>query len=425
VARAALRAPGRDTSTIREVPPGRLVWIDTLKVVTIAGVVTYHAATAYLTDVAGWYYEERTTSQVSAWLVGAPGVVLALFLLGPLFLLGGVLATSSLARSGTRRFVRSRLVRLGGPLLVFVIVIDPLADLAGHTAQGLAPGVWETVGPASEVRDVGPMWFVAALLTCSLVYAVWRRRRPLDGHAGDLRPGHLAIAAAALAAASFLVRVRWPLGGEVLLGLRFGQWPQAAVLFAVGVLLGERGDVQRLPTTWTRFGGRIACAGMLGVVLLGGLLLAVSGGFDPMLGGWQWASAVFALLEATTAIAISLWVVDHARRWWPRQGPGLGWASRGAYGAYVLHPLVLVALSWAARPLPWPPEGKFLLVAVAGVLSSFAVGWTVTRATPGGIGGFPRSARAPRRPRSPAPWDRSAAARWAPSGSTRRSDRDP
>jgi glucans biosynthesis protein C len=385
VARAALRAPGRDTSTIREVPPGRLVWIDTLKVVTVAGVVTYHAATAYLTDVAGWYYEERTTSQVSAWLVGAPGVVLALFLLGPLFLLGGVLAASSLARSGTRRFVRSRLVRLGGPLLVFVVLIDPLADLVGHTAQGLAPGVWETVGPASEVRDVGPMWFVAALLTWSLLYAAWRRRHPLDGHAGDLRPGHLGIAAAALAAASFLVRVRWPLGGEVLLGLRFAQWPQAAVLFAVGVLLGERGDVQRLPTTWTRFAGRIACAGMLGVVLLGGLLLAVSGGFDPMLGGWRWASAVFALLE-TTAIAVSLWVVDHARRWWPRQGPGLGWASRGAYGAYVLHPLVLVALSWAARPLPWPPEGKFLLVAVAGVLTSFAVGWTVTRVTPGGIG---------------------------------------
>jgi glucans biosynthesis protein C len=394
VAREALRAPGRATSTDGTRPPGRLVWIDTLKVATIAGVVAFHAATAYLTDAAGWYYEERTTSQVSSWLVGAPGVVLALFLLGPLFLLGGALAASSLARSGTRRFVCSRLVRLGGPLLVFVVVIDPLADLVGHTAQGLSPGVWETVGPASEVRDVGPMWFVAALLTCSLVYAVWLRRRPPDGHARDLRPGHLVVAAAALAAASFLVRVRWPLGGEMLLGLRFAQWPQAVVLFAVGVLLGERGDVQRLPTTWTRFAGRIACAGVLGVVLLGGLLLAATGGLEPMLGGWQWASAVLALLEATTAIAISLWVVDHARRWWPRQGPWLWWASRGAYGAYVLHPLVLVALSWAARPLPWPPEGKFLLVGVAGVIASFAVGWTVTRLHLVALGGLPRAPRA-------------------------------
>jgi glucans biosynthesis protein C len=394
VAHEALRPSRRATSPAVAIPPGRLAWIDNLKVATIAGVVTYHAATAYLTDVAGWYYEERTTSQVSSWLVGVPGVVLALFLLGPLFLLGGALAASSLARSGTGRFVRSRVVRLGGPLLVYVVVIDPLADFVGHTAQGLSPGVWETVGPASEVRDVGPMWFVAVLLTCSLVYAVWRRWRPLDGHARDLRPGHLAIAAAALAAASLLVRVRWPLGAEMLLGLRFAQWPQAAGLFALGVLLGERGDVQRPPTTWTRFAGRIACTGMLGVVLLGGSLLAVTGGFDPMLGGWRWASAVFALFEAATAIAVSLWVVDHVRRWWPRQGPWLGWASRGSYGAYVLHPLVLVALSWAARPLPWPPEGKFLLVAVAGVVVSFAVGWPVTGSRLLASGGLPRAARA-------------------------------
>jgi glucans biosynthesis protein C len=392
VARETLRPSVWDTSTDGTPLPDRLVWIDDLKVATIAGVIVFHTATAYLTDAAGWYYEERTTSQVSSWVVGAPGAVLALFLLGPLFLLGGALAASSLARSGTRRFVRSRLVRFGVPLLVFVVVIDPLADLIGHTAQGLSPGVWETVGPASEVRDVGPMWFVAALLTCSLVYAAWRRRHPLDGHARDLRLGHLAVAAAALAAASFLVRVRWSFMGEMLLDLRLAQWPQAAVLFAVGVLLGERGDVQRLPRCWTRFAGRIACAGTFGVVLLGGSLLAVSGGFEPMLGGWRWASAVLALLEATTAIAISLWVVDHVGRRWRRRGPWLGRASRGAYPAYVLHPLVLVALSWAARPLPWPPEGKFLLVGAAGVIVSFAVGWTVTELHLVALGGSPRAA---------------------------------
>lgn len=228
----------------------------------------------------------------------APGVAAALFLLGPLFLLGGALAASSLARSGTRRFVRGRLVRLGVPLLLFVVVVDPLADLIGHTAQGLAPGAWETVGPASEVRDVGPMWFVAALLTFSLAYPACRRRLPLAGPSHALRPRQLVLAAAALAAASFLVRVRWPFMGEVLLDLRFAQWPQAALLFAVGVMLGERGELERLPATWTRHAGRIAVAGLLGVFLLGGLLLALVGDLDPMLGGWRWSSAVLALLEA-------------------------------------------------------------------------------------------------------------------------------
>jgi glucans biosynthesis protein C len=379
VTRGALRAPDQILSADGACLAGRLLWIDNLKIATIAGVVVFHAATAYLTDAAGWYYEERTTSQVSSWLVGAPGVVVALYLLGPLFLLGGALAASSLVRSGTRRFARARLVRLGVPLLAFVVVIDPLADLIGHTAQGLAPGVWATFGPASEVRDVGPMWFVAALLTCSLVYAGWRRWVSRDAHARGLRAEHLVVAAVALAAASFLVRVRWPFMGDTLLDLRFAQWPQASVLFALGVLLGERGDIRRLPETWTRSAGRVAVGGVLGLLSLGAWHLAVTGALDPMLGGWHWASVVLALLEAVTAIAISVWVVDHVRRWWPRQGMVLRHTSRGAYGAYVLHPLVLVLLSWAARPLPWPPEGKFVVVGAAGVLASFALGWTATR----------------------------------------------
>jgi glucans biosynthesis protein C len=361
--------------------PPRSPWIDTLKVATIAGVVVFHAATAYLTDAAGWYYEQRTTSQLSAWLVGAPGVVLALFLLGPLFLLGGAMAAGSLARSGTRRFVRGRLRRLGLPLLVFVVVIDPLADLLGHTAQGLAPGVWETFGPASDVRDVGPMWFVAALLVCSLAYAGWRQLVPPTGDPRELRSAHLVIAMAVLAAASFVVRARWPLMGEVVLGLRIAQWPQAAVLFTVGVLLGERGRLERLPPGWRRVPGRIAFAGILGVVVLGGLLLAVAGELEPMLGGWQPAAALLAVLEAVAAVTVSVWVVDHARRWWPSQRPALARAGRGAYAAYLLHPLVLVLLSWLLHSLTWAPEVKFVVVASIGVIGSFGVGWALTRSS--------------------------------------------
>jgi glucans biosynthesis protein C len=369
----------REPVPIATARPPRLPWIDTLKVATIAGVVVFHAATAYLTDAAGWYYEQRTTSQLSSWLVGVPGVVLALFLLGPLFLLGGALAARSLARNGTRRFVRGRLLRLGLPLLLFVVVIDPLADLLGHTAQGLAPGVWETFGPASEVRDVGPMWFVAVLLVCSLAYAGWRQLVPPASDPGELRTAHLVIAVAVFAGASFVVRARWPLMGEVVLGLRIAQWPQGAVLFAVGVLLGERGHPERLPSGWRRGTGGIACAGCVGVVVLGGLLLAVVGELDPMLGGWRPAAALLAALEAVTAVTVSVWLVDLAQRWWPAPRPALARASRGAYAAYLLHPLVLVLLSWLLHSLTWVPEVKFVVVASIGVIGSFALGWIVTR----------------------------------------------
>jgi glucans biosynthesis protein C len=359
----------------------RLVWVDNLKVAVIAGVIVTHAATAYLTDLAGWYYEERTTSQMASWLAGAPGAVGALFLLGPLFLLGGSFAAASVARSTFRDFARRRLLRLGVPLLLFLILLDPLSDYVGHRAQGLQPDLLSYVALDSPVRDVGPLWFVAALLTLSLTYAGWRAWTPIGAGTRSLRPRHLVAAATLIAVGSFILRLRWPFTGDTFLDLRWPQWAQATVLFWVGVLLQERDRFGRIPAVWVRRAGQLAAANLAGMVLLGAVVVVSSGDPAFLLGGWSWPSAVFALMEGATAVALSLWVVAWFQRRWTRQRPLVERASRGAYAAYVLHPLVLVVASATARPLPWPPEAKFALVAPVGVAVSFAVGWAITRSS--------------------------------------------
>jgi hypothetical protein len=137
----------------------RLVWVDNLKVAVIAGVVVVHAAMAYLIE-ADWYYTERTTSQLWPVLVGLPGLLGGVFALGPLFLLGGVFAAASLAAKGPGRFVHGRLLRLGVPLLLYVVVINPAGQLRRRprprqAAQAVAvPGARERGPrrPAAVVR---------------------------------------------------------------------------------------------------------------------------------------------------------------------------------------------------------------------------------------------------------------------------------
>jgi len=85
-----------------------------------------------------------------------------------------------------------------------------------------------------------------------------------------------------------------------------------------------------------------------------------------------------AVLEGAVAVAVSLWVVAWFRRRWDRPGRLVQRAGRGSYGAYVLHPPVLVVLSLLARPLTVAPEAKFLLVATTGVVATFAVGVGLT-----------------------------------------------
>jgi hypothetical protein len=213
------------------------------------------------------------------------------------------------------------------------------------------------------------------------VYAAWRRRRLATGSSGGaaVRPGQLLIAAAVLAAASFAVRLRWPWTGDTFLTLRWQEWPQGAVLFTLGVLWGERGWLGRVPAAWSHRCGQVAAAGLAAVSLLTAATSMADGDLARLYGGWHWQSLAFAILEGVVAVTLSLWLVGWFCRRWVQQGRLAARASRGAYAAYVLHPPVLVLASLAARPLPLPPEAKFVLVAAVGVVTAFAVGWAVTR----------------------------------------------
>ena len=267
------------------------------------------------------------------------------------------------------------------PLVLYVTVINPLANYLGDLAQGTQPRLWPYLAPGSEDHDAGPLWFVAALLTFSLLYAAWRWWRPAgNGIQAAMGPKQLLVAAAVIAVGSFLVRLRWPFGSATLLDLRWPEWSQGAVLFTLGVLWGEQGWRGPVPVAWSRRCGQLAAAGLAAA----GLLVAATGTADGDLarlyGGWHWPSPVFVVLEGMVAVSFSLWLVAWFGRRWTRQGPLARRAGRGAYAAYLLHPLVLVLVSLAARPLPLAPEVKFLLVAPAGVVAAFSVGWAVTQA---------------------------------------------
>jgi glucan biosynthesis protein C len=357
----------------------RLPWVDNLKVAVIAGVVVVHAAMAYLID-ADWYYMERTSSELWGALVGLPGLLGGVFALGPLFLLGGVFAAASLARKGPGGFVHGRLLRLGVPLVLYVAVLNPLTNYLGDLPKDGRPRLWSYLAPGSEDHDAGPLWFVAALLTFSLAYAAWRWWRPGgSGSGAALRPRQLLLAAAVIAAGSFAVRLRWPFGSATVLDLRWPEWSQGAVLFTLGVLWGERGWRGRVPQAWSRRCGQVAAAGLATAGLLVAVTDTADGDLDRLYGGWHWPSLAFTILEGAVAVALSLWLVAWFGRRWTRQGQLAKRAGRGAYAAYLLHPPVLVLLSLAAWPLPLPPEAKFVLVAAAGVVAAFTVGWAVTR----------------------------------------------
>jgi hypothetical protein len=296
-----------------------------------------------------------------------------IFGLGPLFVVAGWFSARSLARRGPVGFVGSRLPRLGLPLLFFVLVVNPLADYLGNQ--------WDeddTFLGYLAVTEFSVMWFVVALLACSLGYAALRSIRPLSGP--RRRPGgrSLVIAAVAIGVGSLAVWQVTTLVDTHLLNARVSAWTQAAVLFALGAMAAEAGWDGGLSRETERRLGRLT-AGGFGLTLL---LVAFAGARDQLdaaLGGFNPASLLFASLYGVVSITFSLWCLAWVRRHWPRHGRLLAGAGRGSYATYVLHPVVLVLVMLAFRVVPLVPALKFPIVAAVAVPTCFAVGYVVTR----------------------------------------------
>jgi len=355
----------------------RTAWLDNLRVVLIGGVIAAHVATAYIVEV-DWYFEERTTSEALTTAVTFPVFLAAIFGLGPLFLVAGTLSARSLATKGSADFVRTRLLRLGLPLVFFCLIIDPLADYLGQLPFS-DNTLWDYAVDRTGTRDFGPMWFVAALLLYSLLYAAWRAVRPRALETGQVvTAGQLAWFAAAIAVLSWTVWLQWSYTAGTPFNANFGHWGQASVLFVLGVCCGERGWFETLAWGRARRMGWVAVAGMVLIAGLAGSVLAVDD-FESMAGGVHWQSAAFAAVAGVVGVAVSLWVASWFRRRWNHAGPTAQRAGRGSYAAYVIHPVVLVLISLACLPLAAPPEAKFLIVAAIGVPATFAIGYALTR----------------------------------------------
>jgi glucan biosynthesis protein C len=355
----------------------REAWPDTLRVVVIAGVIAMHAATAYVVDV-GWYYEERTSSE--AWQVAltVPAFLGGLFALGPLFFVAGWLSAPSLARRGARGFAAGRLLRLGVPLVVFTLLIDPVADYIGHHAMGDPAPLLDYLTNATGTRDMGPMWFVAVILLFSLGYAAWRTWRPTSK--APEAPGGWPLVAAigTIALLSFVVWQWSSLVDDSWYNLKWAQWPQGGVLFLLGVWAGERawldtwlpGVAARLG--WIALGALVVLLGLAGYALAGDDVEIIAGSATP-------ATFAFAWCDGAIAVAGGLWLVWVLRRRQPRPSWWRAAAARSSYAAYVIHPLVLVALMVLISAWGMPPEAKLLVVAPLGVLAAYATGFGLTR----------------------------------------------
>ena len=359
----------------------REAWADNLKVVLVIGVIVAHVTIAW-TGVGSWVFTEGPVREplFRLLVLASSG---SLFGLALFFMIAGMFTPRSLERKGLRRSLVDRTLRLGVPLVSFLVLLAPFVEWADPDRAG-----WDRGFVAYTVEVVwwswpvppawGPTWFLAVLLLFSVVYAVGRHLVPASRAAGPLRRRDLVAVAAAVALVSWLVRIEIPVGAEIG-RLALGQAPAWVTGFALGVVGAERGWFDPIPPAIARWGRTAGITAFVAAALVIGTAGVLGVDLEAFAGNGTWQSLVLAVLEGALVASVPLWLVDLFRRRFNHQGRLRREAGRAAFAAFVVHQIVLVGLVLVSHDVAWPPEAEWLAVSVLGVLGSFGIGALVTR----------------------------------------------
>jgi peptidoglycan/LPS O-acetylase OafA/YrhL len=338
--------------------------IDALRASLTLLVLFHHSAVTY-GALGSWFYQEIKPSHApSSLMLTLFTAYNQAFFMGLFFLIAGSLTPGAIVRHGAADYLRERLVRLGAPLLVFILVLGPFTEALAQTANG-RPFFATLAGLARHGAIIlGPMWFVWALLIFAGAYVVLRasvgaerleRARPF--------PSYTVLAASALAtgAAAFLLRLRWPTGAEAI-GLQIGYFASYVVLFAAGCLGAKGRWLENAPAnqvvTWRRIS-------IVAAVALPAFLIAVLSSPGPN-GPPNGLLAVFyAFWEPFFAWGVILALLVFFQRHFAALGSLWRKLARRAYLIYIIHPPILVGVALAMRSFAAPALLKFGLAGAA------------------------------------------------------------
>ena len=327
----------------------RFLFFDQIRALMIALVIVVHVSMAFGTSWMGVRIPIEGTAVplfggISIWF----GYLCNTFFMYMLFLLSGYFVPRSVHKKGIAHYLKDRLRRIGIPFLVGLLFINNASWLLGRLS--LSSPLAEL--PLSEIpfNRVGVLWFLVVLFVFDLLYCSWVALRgdrfsvntsvPIPQLRSWLISAVvLAILEVVLATRTDLWAVlrRSPLDGLGYQGMHIFTY---AFLFFLGCKASFHRWLERLNThlivRWFRFSVALALC-----LLAISLVLTFN---DSMTA----ESGKLSLLGALLNPFIGWGMVAYLLLWFQRNenycGHWLATAGVDSFGAYIIHPLVLVVL---------------------------------------------------------------------------------
>ncbi len=351
-------------AVLKTAPLSRIYFIDNLKVFIAILVVLDHAAQPYGPGGA-WVIPSEPGSPLDYLVILMFLITVPAFFMGLFFMISAYFVPASLDRKGAAKFIKDRLVKLGVPILIFVIAVFPaMGDLI--------------VG--QPIITLGHLWFLAVLLIFSAIYVAYRMVKKPSSQVKKAFPGNGAILAfiVAMALITFVVGIVSPINQWVPFGL-FEPYhlTQYAMLFAAGILAYREGWMDAIPKAVAKLWSGVAI--LLVILLL--FVVILDNGELPM-GGLSLGSLFGSFWVAFMCVSACIALLALFKDRFNAPGPIAKSLAGDTFTVYLIQLPVVIVLQYLLVGINIDTLVKFIIVGALGVILSFAISHYVIRRLP-------------------------------------------
>jgi fucose 4-O-acetylase-like acetyltransferase len=383
----------------------RLIFLDNLKIFFVILVIFTHVMVTY-GGRGSWYYYATLNetfpadilTTITLYMIAGIAAILLPSIMGLFFLMGGYFSPKSLERKGVSSFWKERILRLGIPVLLYVLLINPVIYYLLATS-GIQP--WSSTLAAGSfleyyignflslpdfvdfMTEFAITWFLVVLLIFTAVYTIWRQitknesiHRRIPEELRIPKFIYLFLLAIGLGILSFLVRITYPIE-QWPLGLPIGYMIQYFMMFGVGVIAVRYGWFDHM----TRHHVKIWAITIFAVIMLYFtyffVFVGVESDYTLFFGGLNQEALVFALVDNIICMGMIFVLIKIFYAKFNTGGSMQKVLADNSYLVYLIHPFIVLPISLGLAPVYLSPLIKMAIVVSVSVILCYLITYLI------------------------------------------------
>ena len=375
----------------------RLIFLDNIRIFFAILVIFTHIRVSYGGE-GSWYYisilnESNPTDTFTIilfYMIAAFGGIFQASLMGLFFLMGAYFTPKSYDKKGVSSFWKERLLRLGIPILLYIMVFNPIIsyllaaggiepyssspNLQGSFIEYYFSKFQSLENFVGWLTNFSITWFLVVLLIFSVIYTIWRQIAKIDSIQQRIPKEwvipkfiYLLLLAIGLGFLSFLVRIVSPVEAFPF-GLPIAYIIQYFMMFCVGIIAYRYGWFEQMTRKYVKIWAiTIFVMVMLFFTYFFGFV-GVDSDYSLFLGGPNLNALIFALVDNIACMGMIFIIIKIFYAKFNKQGKILKNLGDSSYYIYLIHPFIVIPVSLSIMFIPMSPLIKLIIVTIVSVI---------------------------------------------------------